>query len=141
MGRAAGPEVTHKLTPEAQKLLQPVLGRYGVDLSKMEFRFGWTPKGVGAYTVGNRVVINQQHWGSLSGLGRLELVGHEATHTAQYARLGTAGFLSRYAGEYGRPGNYDWPGGPMPSNPIDSRFTLDQIATRTELEIRARYGP
>jgi hypothetical protein len=137
-----GPDEWYRVTPEGKKLLQPVLDKYGVDASDLKVQFGRTPKGTAAFTYGDRITINRDYWKGASGLTRLELLAHEATHTAQYRELWTARFLVRYANEYfSRPDNYQWPGGPMPTSSIDTRFTLDQIATRAELEIRARYGP
>jgi hypothetical protein len=146
MGRAAGPEVSYRLTPEAAKLLQPIFKQYGFDPSKVQFQFGWTPERVGAYTVGNRVTINREAWGSMSGLRRLELIAHEAAHSVQYERLGTAGFLSRYVSEYQRPDNYSVPRALEATsfgrvNIVDPRFTLDQLAERVAAEVATRYGP
>jgi hypothetical protein len=138
------PDTYYKLSPEAAELLGPVFKKFGFDPTTVEFRFGWTPKGVSAYTLGNDVTINPGVWGRTSGLGRLELVAHEATHSVQYQQLGYVGFLRRYIGEYNTGSNYVVPGelkGTSMSavNPIDSRFTLDQLAERSALEVRWRY--
>jgi hypothetical protein len=119
-----------------------VEGKKGYDLSKIEFQWGSTPEDVPAYTFGDKVTINKTWWDKASPLERLKLVAHEVTHSLQYDVLGVPAFLSRDKGEYERPDNYVWPGGPIPTDPTDPRFTLDQIAERVkiEAELRSRAG-
>jgi hypothetical protein len=134
-----------KLNPETVSMLQPVLdsflgGHHILDLNDLEISWGSTPGDVAAYTFHNRITINWTQWQGLTPLGKLQLLAHEATHALQYKLMGSAAFLTRYNSEHDRPDNYAWSGDPMPKDPMDPRYTLDQIGRSVEKEVERRYG-
>jgi hypothetical protein len=135
----------YKMTPETMALLKPLLdmfqgGKHGLDLSSIEIQWGMMPERSGAYTFNDRIIINRSDWERRSPLEKLQLLAHEVTHVLQYKMLGTVEFLRRYKAEFDSGGNYEWPGGPVPKDPVDPRFTLDQIGVSMEKEVKRRYG-
>jgi hypothetical protein len=129
------------LSDSARRSLQPLFDSFGFDVSCVTVRFapswrvGWKND---AYTLGDSITVNRNTWEGKGSVWRLGLLAHEVTHSVQYARLGYAGFLTRYGPEWFRDRNYHVP----PTleaillrllDPVDRRFTLDQIANRVAL--------
>jgi hypothetical protein len=74
----------------------------GLDLDKIRVQEGIPGYVVGnplAYTEGNRIYFQKGEYDPNSVKG-LSDIGHELTHSQQYAQLGSAEFQSRYLAEY-----------------------------------------
>jgi hypothetical protein len=142
------------LTPEATRILEPLFREaFGYDISRVSVRFGYTPRSVSAYTIGDRVTVNENYWKHATYKERLKTLAHEITHSVQYDRLDRIPiltrnwsrfeFLTRYFYEYATTPNevnYSVPFGLEHAkiqdvDPLDPRYNYDQIADRTGQEI------
>jgi len=94
------PDPGQPLSPCVQNRLGPYFP--GLDLSKIRVQEGIPGYVVGnplAYTEGNRIYFSKGEYDPHSVQG-LSDIGHEITHSQQYANLGTIKFQSQYLGEY-----------------------------------------
>jgi hypothetical protein len=93
------------------------------------------------------VTMDLDTWQKAKPLERLVLVTHEIVHSLQYTHMGVFkvnNFLIRYLGEYGTPGNYTVPDALAKTDlvdldPVDDRYTLDQIAERVAKQVHDLY--
>jgi len=146
-----GSWVGHKyaLSFDAQMIIGPIVRQVAedFDVGDVVFRFGPTGS-ADALTIRYMVTIDLDKWNKEGPLGKLELLTHEIVHSIQYEEFGwwmpVNKFLIRYAFEYGPDSNYIPPQKllDMPLtdlNPLDRRFTLDQIAERVVKELHDVY--
>ena len=137
-----------QLSREAAEILGPILRRLDdeFDVEDVVFRFGPTG-GADAWTLRYMVTLDADTWNTSNDLERLVLVTHEIVHSLQYTHMGwfkVNNFLWRYKDEYGRDDNYRVPGALarldlFDLDPVDDRYTLDQIAERVAHEVRELY--
>ena len=128
-----------RLSASATARLAPIFAQLGYDVARVRVSFGWVA-GSEAGTEGDHVTIRSPFWRRISSLKQLQLVAHEATHSAQFVRLGKWGLWWRRLSEavrYGPNGAYDVSDALANTqlgdlNVVDPRFTLESIATRVE---------
>lgn len=145
-----GSMVGHKyaLSREAAEILGPILRRLDdeFDVEDVVFRFGPTG-GADGWTLRYMVTLDLDTWNKSNDLERLVLVTHEIVHSLQYTHMGwfkVNNFLWRYKDEYGQSDNYRVPDALAKTDlfdldPVDGRYTLDQIAERVAHEVRELY--
>jgi hypothetical protein len=83
-------------------------------------------------------------WSARSDYGKLQVLAHEATHSVQFQKLGSAGVRWRLGTErvknlFGDVYDVTDELANVPQtrmNPIDERFTLESLATRMEDFVR-----
>lgn len=126
------------LSSEACSVLAELLLQLSLDPGRPHIVFGYTAR-ASAFVLGRRITIDRRRWAAMDSGRQLSLLAHELVHVAQYAALGRVGwarFLARYVPEYFlRADNYRVPQAlretPLRAlDPLDPRFTLDQIAER-----------
>jgi hypothetical protein len=120
-----------------------VLEQLRLDADRPRVVFGFTAR-ASAFVLGDRITVHRRRWQSMTPARQLGLLAHELVHVAQYAALGRGGiarFLVRYLPEYHlRRDNYALPAGLAAIalrdvDPLDRRYTLDQIAERFRHEV------
>ncbi len=144
-------EFDWKVSKGARDILNPIFKTYfGYDVARLKIHFVPSlPRGTEAMTLDDEILINESHWITLSPTEQLELIAHEALHSVQYAHLGRFSifrFPIRYRKEFGTEGNYDPPpaleGMPLEDfDPLDKRYTFDQLAEKVSHEVRKRITP
>lgn len=133
----------YRLNAEGRRLLKPIFEKnFGYDPSNITFNF--VHGGPAAFTPHEgRVIINADKWATYNLWAQLETLAHEATHSLQYTHINRVEFWLRYRVEFNDPANYDvpidlWKIKMSELDPVDIRFTLDQIADRVGIEAAAQ---
>jgi hypothetical protein len=136
-------EYAYELSAKGRAALQPIFNNWRFDVSEVSFSFAGFTGGVGAFTVGNSVMINSYEWVLLDPLQRLQTLAHEITHSVPYRDLGYGEFAARYGHEAAKLGlaRYDVPlflyhVDLSVLNVTDKAFALDQIAARVEHDVK-----
>jgi hypothetical protein len=126
-----------RLSPLARSLLRPIFDRFGYDVARTQIRFDSSVSTANAN--GDVIRINPEYWASRRPLQQTQLLTHEITHSVQFQRLGARSLRFRLGVErITHPfSNYDVSNEladiPLSRiNPVDSRFTLESIASRLE---------
>jgi hypothetical protein len=134
----------YTLSAAGVRYLQPFFDQWGPKVRYETFSFGFVAGNAPAYTLASHVTLDEYQWRDALPVDRLGLLAHEMTHTVQMDRIGVLAFLARYMGEHGSPSNYDIRDlapedltGPF--NPLDPRYTFDQNAERTALQVQKTY--
>jgi hypothetical protein len=143
-GRYLQPDApgTYRLSAEGRQALRPLFDRFGYDVGRMQIQFD--PGVSSAETNRDLVIVNPRLWSARSDYGKLQVLAHEATHSVQFQKLGSAGVRWRLGTErvknlFGDVYDVTDELANVPQtrmNPIDERFTLESLATRMEDFVR-----
>jgi RHS repeat-associated protein len=91
------------LDPLSQCVKDLLKGYFGgFDLNKIDVHQGlpwWVRSGVGAITLGNDIYFAPGEYDPYSAAG-IALIGHEVTHSTQFATQGSSEFYRNYVGDY-----------------------------------------
>jgi hypothetical protein len=129
----------YRLSDEALRRLRPIFRVVAkdYDLSRIRIRFSVLKLG-DASTLGDNISIRRGFWNEQTYNGKLRVLAHEATHSGQFAKLGTRSVLLRRLAEtarYGPMGQYAVPDAlanlPLDKiNIVDRQFTIEALADR-----------
>jgi RHS repeat-associated protein len=143
-GRYLQPDApgTYRLSAEGRRALRPLFDRFGYDVGQMQIQFD--PGVSSAETNRDLVIVNPRLWSARTDYGKLQVLTHEATHSVQFQKLGSAGVRWRLGTErvknlFGDVYDVTDELANVPQariNPIDERFTLESLATRMEDFVR-----
>jgi hypothetical protein len=120
----------------------------GYDPSRARIEFGWA-LGDPAMTFNDTIIIDPgKGWGSWDKVAQAEVLVHEMTHCVQFDKAGAAAVLARRAVEDFRYGKAAYvPSAALKAivnlralNVVDSRFTIESVATYVEQRLTADYA-